>query len=89
MAKKRIMAAPARAANRSPAGWRKVTLDLPKAIAKRLHQLAIERDTTMGRLAAPAIQSLLAGSCFVDKSRELAIAPETAGAGQGELEKAG
>jgi hypothetical protein len=51
---------------RAPAGWRKVTMDLPRDTAKKLHLLAIERETTMGRLAAPAIKSLLAGSYFVD-----------------------
>jgi predicted transcriptional regulator len=53
-----------------------VTLDLPRATAKRLHQLAIERETTIGQLAAPAIKAMLAGSCFVDRAGALVAIAE-------------
>ena len=68
------------AAKRSPRppkeqpSWRKVTMNLPRDVAKRLHMLAIDRGSTMGALAAPAIQAMLLGSHFVDRAiRPLAI----------------
>ena len=64
------------ASKRSPrpskvqAPWRKVTMMLPRDLAKRLNLLAIARETTIGTLAAPAIRSMLAGSHFVDTAAE-------------------
>jgi hypothetical protein len=70
---------PRRSSPRAPAGWRKVTLDLPRGLAKRLKMLAVERETTLGRLVAPAVESLLAGSYFVDRAgANLAIAEGSA-----------
>lgn len=51
---------------------RKMTLVLPRDVAKRLVLLAVQRETTIGELAAPAIKTMLAGSHFVDLSRESA-----------------
>lgn len=62
--------------------WRKVTMDLPRDVAKRLHLMAIERETTIGKLAAPAIKAMLGGSYFVDHGKQpLAIAEETTESG--------
>ena len=61
---------------KAPPPWRKVTMTLPRDIAKRLCLLAVDRETTIGALAAPALRAMLAGSHFVDLAaqRTLAIA---------------
>jgi hypothetical protein len=53
---------------------RKVTMSLPRDLAKRLCLLAVDRETTLGALAAPALRAMLAGSHFVDLARQAPLA---------------
>ena len=73
---------------KAPASFRKVTMTLPADLAKRLNLLAVQRDTTIGQLAAPALKTMLAGSHFVDLvAQPLAIADvQEPGVQQVELE---
>jgi hypothetical protein len=63
-----------------PPGWKKVTLHLPKDLAKTLHMLAIARDQTMGQVIEPTVRKAIGGSYFVDRGAELDRPPANASA---------